>query len=148
MARVCIRNQSFLSAETVGLTNNDEEYGMGKVLEFRRVKQEVKKPQEILLEMDDLEEAITEILNDYSLTPANRRWILENMLMDIDEQLEEYKRDLERAEKRLDKLVESAETDIVAAYAEFEAHVRGMTHAVEKLTTRRRPPRSEELLQN
>jgi F0F1-type ATP synthase membrane subunit b/b' len=148
MARVCIRNRSFLSAETVGLTNNDEEYGMGKVLEFRRVKQEVKKPQEILLEMDDLEEAITEILNDYSLTPANRRWILENMLMDIDEQLEEYKRDLERAEKRLDKLVESAETDIVAAYAEFEAHVRGMTHAVEKLTTRRRPPRSEELLQN
>jgi F0F1-type ATP synthase membrane subunit b/b' len=137
-----------LSAETVGLANNDEEYGMGKVLEFRRVKQEVKKPQEILLEMDDLEEAITEILNDYSLTPANRRWILENMLMDIDEQLEEYKRDLERAEKRLDKLVESAETDIVAAYAEFEAHVRGMTHAVEKLTTRRRPPRSEELLQN
>lgn len=121
---------------------------MGKVLEFRRVKQEVKKPQEILLEMDDLEEGIAAILNDYSLTPANRRWILENMLMDIDEQLEEYKRELERAEKKLDKLVESAETDIVAAYAEFEAHVRGMTHAVEKLTSRRRPPRNEELLQN
>jgi hypothetical protein len=130
------------------LGNNDEESGMGKVLEFRRVKKEVKKPQEILLEEGALEEDVAAILNDYSLTPANRRWLLENLLMEIDEQLEEYKRELARAENMLDTLVQSAESDILSAYSDFTAQVRGMTHAVEKLTTRRRPPRGEDLLQN
>lgn len=118
---------------------------MGKVLEFRR--KEVKKPQQPLFG-GGLEDDVAAILNDYSLTPANRRWLLENMLMDIDEQLEEYKRELERAETRLDRLVQSAETDIGSAYAEFERSVRSMTREVEKLTSRRRVPRGEELLQN
>jgi hypothetical protein len=110
---------------------------MAKILEFKR-KQEVQKPRHVSVESDDLEDEINAIMSDYSLPPANRRWLLENMLAEIEEQLEEYKQGLESAETKLDTLVKSAETDIVAAYADFEAQVRGMTRAVEKLTKRRR----------
>jgi rubrerythrin len=107
---------------------------MGKVLPFTRVKPEVKalkKPAVDALRFDD---DISAIINDYSLTPSNRHWILENMLMNIDEQLEEYKKELERAERKLEALVKSAETEIATAYNEFETHVQGMTKAVRKLT--------------
>ena len=107
---------------------------MGKVLEFRRVKQEIKKAKEIKAAADDVEDEISDILNDGSLTAANRRWILENMLMNIDDQLEEYKKELEQAELKLDTLVQAAEKEIALAYSEFNDHVGGMTRAVKKLT--------------
>jgi transcriptional regulator with PAS, ATPase and Fis domain len=111
---------------------------MAKILEFRRVKQEKKAQQEPVLKRDHLEEDVQAIMNDYSLTPANRRWILENMLMEIDEQLEAYKKELEQAERRLERVVKSAEHEIVAAYSEFEVHVKDMTKAVDRLTRTRR----------
>ncbi|HJV35804.1 hypothetical protein [Geomonas sp.] len=111
---------------------------MGKVLEFRRVKQDVKFKQEPVVEVDELEEDILAIMNDYSLTPSNRRYILENMLMDIDEQLDEYRKELERAELKLNSMVNAAEEDIIAAYGEFEKQVTDMTKAVKRLTRRRR----------
>ena len=107
---------------------------MGKVLPFKRVKQEVKALKEPALDARRFDDDISAILNDYSLTPSNRHWILENMLMNIDEQLEEYKNELERAERKLEALVKSAETEIAAAYNDFETHVQGMTKAVRKLT--------------
>jgi hypothetical protein len=107
---------------------------MGKVLPFKRVKPEVKALKEPALDGYRFDDDISAIINDYSLTPSNRHWILENMLMNIDEQLEEYKKELERAEKKLEALVKSAETDIATAYNEFESHVLGMTKAVRKLT--------------
>lgn len=106
---------------------------MAKILPFRRVKPEAKKQYEVL-DIPNLAEDISAIMNDYSLTPANRHWILENMLMNIDEQLEEYKKELERAERKLDALVKSAEKDIIKAYSEFDTHVSRMTQAVRKLT--------------
>ena len=115
---------------------------MAKILEFRRVKQEVKKTHEPALEADDLENEIWAIMNDYSLTPANRRWILENMLMDMDDQLEEYKKELERAERKLHTVVKAAEKEIATAYNEFDAHVQGMTRAVRRLTRTRRVQQS------
>lgn len=111
---------------------------MGKVLEFRRVKQQVEVKHEPVVEVDELEEDIIAIMNDYSLTPFNRRWILENMLMEMDEQLDEYKKELEAAEIKLDRVVKAAELEIIAAYGEFEKQVTDMTRAVKKLTRRRR----------
>jgi flagellar capping protein FliD len=115
---------------------------MGKVLEFRRVKQEAKILQEMLqqaaVDPDDFEQDIIAIMNDYSLTPANRRYLLENMLMDIDDQLETYKKELEKAEKKLEKVVSAAEKEIESAYREFDRHVSGMTSQVKKLTKARR----------
>jgi septal ring factor EnvC (AmiA/AmiB activator) len=107
---------------------------MAKILEFRRVKQDVKKTQKTEVEIDDTEDDISAIINDYSLTPANRRWILENMLMDIDDQLVAYKKELEKAESRLNTLVQAAEKEIASAYSEFNSHVGGMAHAVKRLT--------------
>jgi phage-related protein len=109
---------------------------MAKILEFRRVaKQEVQKMHEIHVDADDSADDISAVINDYSLTPANRRWILENMLMDIDDQLEAYKKELKKAERKLETLVKAAEKEIAAAYSEFNAHVGGMTHVVKKLTS-------------
>lgn len=107
---------------------------MGKVLPFKRVKQAVKALQEPALDARRFDDDISAIINDYSLTPSNRHWILENMLMNIDEQLEEYKNELERAERKLEALVKSAETEIATAYNDFETQVQGMTKAVRKLT--------------
>ena len=107
---------------------------MAKILPFIRRKQEAKKLIEPTSDFPHAGDDISAILNDYSLTPANRHWILENMLMNIDDQLEEYKRELERAERKLNALVQSAEKDIVKAYSEFETHVLGITQEVKKLT--------------
>lgn len=107
---------------------------MAKIISFEKMQQAIKKRRETEAELRNTEDDITAILNDYSLTPANRRWKLENMLMNVDEQLEYYKKELEGAERKLNALVTSAENDIARAYGEFEAKVRGMTLAVRKLT--------------
>lgn len=114
---------------------------MAKILEFRRVKQEAKLLQEMLddaVDPESFERDIDTIMNDHSLTPANRRWLLENMLMDIDEKLEAYKRELQKAERRLETVVSAAEREIESAYREFDRHVRGMTKEVKQLTRTRR----------
>jgi protoporphyrinogen oxidase len=112
-----------------------QELSMAKIIEFRKVQREMKKAKETKSEADGLADDISAIINDYSLTPANRRWILENMLMDVDDQLEQYKRELEEAERKMESLVKAAEKEIEAAYGEFNAHVLGLTHSVKKLTT-------------
>lgn len=106
---------------------------MAKILQFKRVKTEVEEPTKIDHEVDHIEGYLSAVIENYSLTVANRHWILENMLMDICDQLEGYKKELEEAEKRLDTLVKMAEKEIEAAYCEFNAHVGDMTHAVKKL---------------
>lgn len=107
---------------------------MAKILVFNRVARQTVKTGETKCAPAEVEDDISAVVNDYSLTPANRRWILENMLMNIDEQLEQYKKELEKAERKLDALVKAAEEDISAAYSEFHARVGGMTDAVTKLT--------------
>jgi hypothetical protein len=107
---------------------------VAKILEFKRVAQQTVKTSEMKFAPAEVEDDISAVVNDYSLTPANRRWILENMLMNIDERLEEYKKELEKAERKLDALVKAAEKEISAAYSEFHARVGGMTDAVKKLT--------------
>lgn len=107
---------------------------MGKIISLEQMRQAIKKRREAEALLQGTEDDITAILNDYSLTPANRRWKLENMLMDADEQLEQYRKELETAERKLNALVASAENEITRAYGEFESKVRGMTIAVRKLT--------------
>lgn len=107
---------------------------MAKILEFKRVARKVETPDATKVKAGDVEDDISAVLNDFSLTPANRRWILENMLMDMDDQLVHYTRELEKAEKRLETLVKSAEKEIAAAYSEYTSQVEGMTRAVKKLT--------------
>lgn len=108
--------------------------GMAKILSMQKMRQTIQKRRDAEEQLRSTEDDITAILNDHSLTPAHRRWKLENMLMNIDEQLEEFKKELEEAEGKLNELVVSAEADITEAYAQFEAKVRGMTRAVRKLT--------------
>ena len=110
-----------------------QELGMAKILQFKRMKKEVEELTKVDHKVDDIEGYVSAVIENYSLTVANRHWILENMLMDIDDQLEGYKKELEEAEKRLDTMVRLAEKEIEAAYCEFNAHVGGMTHAVKKL---------------
>jgi hypothetical protein len=107
---------------------------MGKVLPFKRIDREFPAPTSAEADTDDLESYIGSILGDCSLTVANRYWILENLLMDLDDQLEEYRRSLEVAEKRLELQVQDAERQIAAAYFEFNDHVSTMTQAVKRLT--------------
>ncbi|MBU5638400.1 hypothetical protein KOM00_16870 [Geomonas sp. Red69] len=107
---------------------------MGKIISLEQTRQAIKKRREAEALLRSTEDDITVILNDYSLTPANRRWKLENMLMDVDEQLDQYRRELEAAERKLNALVASAEGEIARAYGEFESKVRGMTIMVRKLT--------------
>jgi hypothetical protein len=107
---------------------------MGKVLEFKRVTKGVEEAKLAHALLEDIDDDIGAIVNDYSLTPANRRWLLENMLMDIDDQLEGYKRELERAEMKLAALVETGAKEIEAAYNEYIACVTDMTHSVRTLT--------------
>jgi predicted phage tail protein len=127
--------------------NAGQESGMGKILEFRRVKQEAKLLQEMLedaVDAETFERDIDAIMNDYSLTPANRRWLLENMLMDIDEKLEAYKQELQKAETKLETVVSAAEREIETAYRDFDRHVRGMTKEVKQLTRTRRSRPSQD----
>ena len=107
---------------------------MAKILEFRRIIKDVEELHKSPVAADEIEDYISAVINDYSLTVANRHWLLDNMLMDIDDQLDDYKKELEEAERKLDTLVKSAEREIEAAYREFNSHVDGMTHAVKKLT--------------
>jgi len=106
---------------------------MAKVISFQKMKQAIQKRKDTEQELQDTEDDISAILNDCSLSPAQRRWKLENMLMNVDEQLGQYKKELETAERKLNAVVASAENEIVRAYGEFEAKVRGMARAVEKL---------------
>ena len=107
---------------------------MAKIISFQKVKQAIQIRKDTERRLQDTEDDISSVLNDYSLTPAHRRWKLENMLMNVDEQLEQYKKELEAAERRLNAVVAAAENDIARTYGEFGARVRGMTRAVQKLT--------------
>lgn len=115
---------------------------MAKVISLQKMKQAMAKRKESEAEVQGTEDEITRIINDCSLTPAHRHWKLENLLMNMDDQLEQYKKDLEIAERTLDTLVAAAENDILQAYDEFETRVRVLTRAVQKLTGT--PARREE----
>lgn len=112
---------------------------MGKVLQFKRTTQAVAETHPFDLKKDDIDGYISAVISDYSLTVANRHWILENLLMDIDDELEGYKKALDAAEVKLDTLVKAAEREIAAAYREFNEHVGVMTRSVHKLTGSRSP---------
>jgi hypothetical protein len=108
--------------------------GMGKVLEFKKLTQKIKELHQIQNLLEDVDDDISTIVNDHSLTPANRRWLLENMLMDIDDKLEQYKRELDQAERKLETLVKASEKEIEAAYSEYIARVTSLTRSVKGLT--------------
>ena len=107
---------------------------MGKVLEFKKITQKIKELHRIQTLLEDVDDDISAIVHDYSLTPANRRWLLENMLMNIDDRLGEYKRELDLAERKLEALVTASEKEIEAAYKEYVARVTSLTHSVKSLT--------------
>lgn len=106
---------------------------MGKVLEFKKITQKIRELHQIQTLLEDVDDDISAIVNDYSLTPANRRWLLENMLMDIDDKLEEYKRELDLAERKLEALVRASEKEIEAAYNEYIARVTHLTRSVKHI---------------
>lgn len=107
---------------------------MGKVLEFRKITQKIKELHQIQALLEDVDDDISAIVNDYSLTPANRRWLLENMLMDIDDKLEQYKQELNQAERKLELLVRASEQEIEATYNEYIARVTNLTISVKNAT--------------
>ena len=107
---------------------------MGKVIEFKKISQKIKELHQIQTILEDVDDDISSIVNDHSLTPANRRWLLENMLMDIDEKLEGYKRELDLAERKLEALVKASEKEIEAAYQEYIARVTSLTNSVRNMT--------------
>ena len=57
------------------------------------------------------------------------------MLMDIDDKLESYKRELDQAERKLESLVKASEKEIEAAYGEYIARVTHLTRSVKNITT-------------
>lgn len=109
---------------------------MGKVLEFRKAARKATEIEQIEQLIHEVDDDISAIANDHSLTPANRRWLLENLLMDIDDQLEEYKRELELAERKLEAVVRASEREMDAAYREYIDRVTALTHSVKNLTRR------------
>jgi Mg2+ and Co2+ transporter CorA len=111
---------------------------MGKVLEFRKITQKIKELHQIQTLLEDVDDDISAIVSDYSLTPANRRWLLENMLMDIDDKLEQYKQELNQAERKLELLVRASEQEIEAAYNEYIARVTSLTVSVKNATKPRK----------
>lgn len=115
---------------------------MAKVISLQKMKHAIAKRKESEAEIRGTEDEIARIINDCSLTPAHRHWKLENLLMNMDDQLEQYKRELQIAERALNTVVAAAENDILQAYDEFESRVRVLTRAVEKLTGT--PARHEE----
>ena len=115
---------------------------MGKILEFKKVTRKIKELHQIQTILEDVDDDISTIVNDHSLTPSNRRWLLENMLMDIDEKLEEYKRELNLAERKLEALVKSSEKEIEAAYKEYIARVTSLTVSVKSLSTKKKQQKS------
>ncbi|WP_183353591.1 hypothetical protein [Geomonas silvestris] len=104
---------------------------MAKILEFKRITARLKAELKQHPESDD---AIDRIVNDPSLPPAQRRWLLENLLMDLDEKLQEYKHELELAEKRLERVVSASQRQIEAAYAEYLDRITKLTGQVHDLT--------------
>jgi t-SNARE complex subunit (syntaxin) len=107
---------------------------MGKVLEFKKITQKIRELHQIQTLLEDVDDDISAIVNDYSLTPANRRWLLENMLMDIDDKLEQYKHELDQAERKLESLVRASEREIEAAYHEYIARLTNLTVSVKNAT--------------
>lgn len=107
---------------------------MAKVISLQKVRQAIQKRRETEEQLRDTEDVITAIMNDHSLAHSVKRFRLENMLMNVDEQLELYRKEMESAERTLNAMVAAAERDISRAYGEFEAQMRGMTLAVRKLT--------------
>jgi hypothetical protein len=112
---------------------------MGKVLEFKRRNSAVINSYDTKIHVDESDDAISAIINNTSLTVANRHWLLENLLMDMDDQLEAFRQELERAESRLNTLVNTAELEIAQAYHEYDARLGVMTRAVRKLTVASSP---------
>jgi len=116
---------------------------MAKILRFKSLQQRLQ--QRLHEELDHLHAAgreadddITDIVNDPSLTPAHRRWLLENLLMDLDDQLVQYRRELELAERKLERTVASSERLIEEAYQEYVERVGELTDGVKNLTRRKR----------
>lgn len=116
---------------------------MAKVLTFTKGGKTAASPQVIApqaqqsspdLPDHEVEDQISAITNDHSLTPANRRWLLENLLMDIDDQLEEYKREMDLAEQKLEAQVQASEREIAVAYQEYIDRMATLTAAVKQLT--------------
>ena len=107
---------------------------MGKILQFKQASKETRELQGIKVLIEDVDDDISAIVNDFSLTPANRRWLLENMLMDIDDKLEQYKHELDQAERKLEALVKASEKEIEAAYIEYISRVKNLTRSVENIT--------------
>lgn len=107
---------------------------MGKVIEFKKITRKIWELHQIQNLLEDVDDDISAIANDHSLTPANRRWLLENMLMDIDDKLEHYKRELDLAERKLEALVRASEQEIEAAYSEYIARVASLTESVKNVT--------------
>jgi dGTP triphosphohydrolase len=103
---------------------------MGKILQFKKVAPAEKEMRDIETLIAEVDDDISAIVNDFSLTPANRRWLLENMLMDIDDKLEHYKQELHQAERKLAILVKASEKEIEAAYSQYIACVKQLTHSV------------------
>jgi hypothetical protein len=106
---------------------------MGKILQFKLASKETRELQGIRVLIEDVDDDISAIVNDFSLTPANRRWLLENMLMDIDDRLEHYKQEFTQAERKLEQMVRSSEREIEAAYHEYIACVKHLTRSAENV---------------
>lgn len=92
---------------------------MGKVIPFRKIKKNTLVQKESVTVAVGFDR-IHAILNDDSLSPAERNWVLENMLMQIDEQLEQHKREVEKAERKLHDLVQAAEQEIASVSREHK----------------------------
>lgn len=92
---------------------------MGKVIPFTKIKKNTSAQKESATVAVGFDR-IHAILNDDSLSAAERNWILENMLMQIDEQLEQHKREVEKAERKLHDLVQAAEQEIASASRELK----------------------------
>lgn len=93
---------------------------MGKVIPFRKIKKDTPTRTETMtVELGF--ERIHAILDDDSLTAAERHWILENMLLQIEEQLEQHQKELEKAERKLHDLVQAAEQNIASASLEHHS---------------------------
>lgn len=112
---------------------------MAKILEFKKIKERIQEElTHLQTSCEEVEDDISAIANDHSLTPANRRYLLENLLMDMDDKLEEYKREMDLAERKLDAIVQASEKEIEAAYSEYIDRVTNLTESVKNLAKSRR----------
>jgi hypothetical protein len=109
---------------------------MGKILEFGKKRRKLAQAGQLQVSPEHLEDEISAVANDHSLPPAQRRWLLENLLMDMDEQLEAYKREMELAEREMEATVRASEREIEAAYREYLARLEQLTRSVQNLPRR------------